>query len=409
MRPTLRDNISRLDKIQHVENIKIRLASMLSFVILFVCLILALYNVFFGDILVAIVYTAGCGAGVFGLISLYLRRDYKTIYLIYSLFIMVLVCYSLFYLQHTVHLVDFVWMISAIILAFFGYSRKLGYVYLLISIVIFFIFVFYFQNDNIRLLKPRTEPQKLLAFVESSLALILNFYLLYLFQTASLIAEKKLIHANKMLVYHNNKIKQQNEEKTILVKEIHHRVKNNLQIIISLLRMQSVEIEDGKLKKLFEESINRVMSMSLIHQRLYNNDFSNIKFKEYAIDLFETLTRIDTKGRDIKYSVHTEIEKFDIESSVPIGLILNELITNTFKHAFDNSNQGIISLEVKKSNTDKEINMIYKDSGKWKEIEEGMNSFGLSLIEALTEQLEGSLEIIKTDEGTIFSFILKIN
>jgi len=200
------------------------------------------------------------------------------------------------------------------------------------------------------------------------------------------------------------KLQRSIKEKEMLLKEIHHRVKNNLMIISSLLSLQSRYIKDENSKTIFIESQNRARSMALIHERLYQStDLKDIDFGDYiqtlATDLYNTYV-IDRNL--IKMNIETDTVNLDIDTSIPLGLILNELVTNSLKHAFSPGEKGTIDIILKKQG-DKYI-LEVKDNGKGlpKDMDyETAGSLGLSLITSLSEQIDADLNYV-SHPGTLF-------
>jgi two-component sensor histidine kinase len=193
------------------------------------------------------------------------------------------------------------------------------------------------------------------------------------------------------------------KEKEILLKEIHHRVKNNLQVISSLLNLQAGTISDNSIKAVVLESQSRVKSMALIHQLLYESErFSSIDFSKYLHQLMATLHEtFRNPNQKILYTIHAENIFLDIDKAVPLGLITNELVTNAYKYAFENLEEGIIEIDIK--NTGKE-NYIFKisDNGKGLPgsfIPEQSVTLGLKLVKLLTTQIDGKLEINNNNNG----------
>lgn len=203
-------------------------------------------------------------------------------------------------------------------------------------------------------------------------------------------------------------IKKSLEERDALLKEIHHRVKNNLQIIASLLHLQSGQVQDINSRKTLEEGQGRVRSMALIHQKLYENeDLKHLPFAEYLQELIDEIKASFGKTvTNVAVSIRAENVYFDVETAIPLGLIVNELVTNAFKHAFQNQpgDQCEVSLIL---DTDHYV-LSVADNGK------GMSSnidpynsasLGLRLVKMLCIQLEGELEFL-VDNGTTFKLKL---
>lgn len=210
------------------------------------------------------------------------------------------------------------------------------------------------------------------------------------------------------------KIKKSLEEKEMLLKEVHHRVKNNLQIISSLLSLQSKKIKDKRVLDMFEKSRSRVRSMALIHEKLYQSkDFTEIDYAGYIENLAKYLSQvyvIDTDRIEFKFNI--EKVSLKIDKGVPCGLIINELISNALQHAFPPSFKGEGKVEVTVQMVDEdEIELIVKDNGVG--ISKDLNihkteSLGLYLVRMLSEeQLNGKLELDRA-EGTKISIVFKI-
>ncbi len=184
------------------------------------------------------------------------------------------------------------------------------------------------------------------------------------------------------------------EEKEVLLKEIHHRVKNNMQIIMSLLRLQSANINDTYIQSLYTESQNRIKSMALVHEELYQTrDLTDVNVKNYLEKLVQNLIENYSLKTNIITHSSIEVNSLGIDTLIPLGLLLNEIISNTFKHAFINQNEGRIYVELTRIKDD-EICLKVGDNGigfaaDWDQ----KDSLGQELIESLTEQLDGTIEV----------------
>ncbi|MBZ2165468.1 histidine kinase dimerization/phosphoacceptor domain -containing protein [Methanobacterium spitsbergense] len=196
-------------------------------------------------------------------------------------------------------------------------------------------------------------------------------------------------------------IKESLEEKEMLLKEIHHRVKNNLMIISSLLNLQSQYITDKASQDIFKESQNRARSMALIHERLYQStDLKRINFGEYITSLANEL--FHTYEADlglIKLKINAEDIFLDINTAIPLGLIVNELITNSITHAFPEGKRGKINIDFHPR--DNHYEFIVKDNGIGfpEDIDyQNTDSLGLQIITSLTNQIDGKIELNKNNE-----------
>ncbi len=201
----------------------------------------------------------------------------------------------------------------------------------------------------------------------------------------------------------NDRLMESLDEKEVLLKEIHHRVKNNLQIISSLLNLQSHNIEDETVKNAVKEGQSRVKSMALIHQTLYQSDrLARIDFQEYLEQLVGFLGS-SYKGQGIITSIQAEGINLDIDTAIPLGLIITELVSNAFKYAFAGSGEGEVTVSV--TNQDKDGYLLcVSDNGKGLPGDLDINkseSLGLKLVNILTRQLKGELNV-QSDNGTMF-------
>lgn len=196
------------------------------------------------------------------------------------------------------------------------------------------------------------------------------------------------------------------KEKTTLLQEIHHRVKNNLQVISSLLNLQSNRIQDKQSVSALQISMNRIYSMALIHEKLYKSEsLSNIDFTDYIESLARDLlnSHSDAK-RPIDLKLDLDEIVLGIDSAIPCGLILNEVITNSLKHAFPESRKGEISITFTRLEN-KAYQLVVRDNGTG--IPENIDcmksdSLGLTLIRTLASQIEGHA-IFESNNGTVFT------
>lgn len=205
----------------------------------------------------------------------------------------------------------------------------------------------------------------------------------------------------------NQQIKKALKEKETLIKEIHHRVKNNLIVMSSLLNLQADYVKDKASYEMFMESKNRAKSMALIHERLYQStDLREIDFGEYirslSMDLYRTYVR---NPELIKLNMDLDPVKVDINTAIPCGLIINELVTNAFKHAFLQNIKG--NVNIKFYSEDKNLILDVSDDGVGfpKEIDfKTTDSLGLKLVNVLTSQIDGEIKM-KVENGTDFEII----
>lgn len=225
------------------------------------------------------------------------------------------------------------------------------------------------------------------------------------------ITEKLRLEEEREKVY--KKLQDSLREKSFLLAEIHHRVKNNLQIISSLLSLQAEEITDPKFQEIFQESQNRIRSMALVHEKLYESEsFSSINFSDYILDLTSFLFQTYSKNLfDVELFTDIEPISLGIDLAVPCGLIINELVSNALKYAFPASFKppGKIWVSLKQVEPGQyELSVADNGVGLPEHIDlERPKSLGLKLVHVLAKgQLEGQVEIFR-DQGT--RFVIRFN
>lgn len=206
----------------------------------------------------------------------------------------------------------------------------------------------------------------------------------------------------------NQLLNQSLKEKEVLIKEVHHRVKNNFQLISSLLNLQSDLVKDEEALIAITEARNRIASMALVHKNLYmTDDLTSIEMNTYIDQLLESIISTSDKGDvKIRYNFEAERVSFDVDTSVPLGLIINELLTNSIKYAFVDREEGIVNLKIRHIDGDK-YELIYSDNGVGlpEDIDlDNLSSLGLELVQLLAAQLNGDVTY-KVDSGTAFKII----
>lgn len=260
------------------------------------------------------------------------------------------------------------------------------------------------EKDKHRIIE--AEKEKKLKYI-----IILSLFLVSLFAISVYYNLKEHKKQKAIVEQQKEQIEKSLEEKETLLKEIHHRVKNNLQIISSLLNMQTQGIEDEKVLETIREGQSRVQAMSLIHQSLYQSEnIDSVNVENYLKDLINYLASV-YKSNNKKINVYLETKniQFDFDTAIPLGLIVNELVTNAYKHGFKNISEGNIWIEIgKKSKVDYEL--IVKNDGDCFQdeiINSKTNSLGLKLVEILAKQLRGNFQFIYEKNITICKVLFK--
>jgi len=256
------------------------------------------------------------------------------------------------------------------------------------------------QELNAIELEAKEKQSKLYSYLAASgllLVLVLGFFSYRnKKQSITLAKQKKLLEASV-------------DEKNVLLKETHHRVKNSFQIVSSLLYLQSESVVDKEAKIAIKEAENRVRSMVLIHQKLYNKDeLVGINTQDYFNDLVRDIFESHQfESKTITYELNVEPLVLDIETVTPIGLILNELIVNTIKHAFDKvTPESKINIQFHKEAEQLVLKVI--DNGKGFEGEIKSTSFGITLMKALSKKLKATLNYkSEPNKGTEATLVIK--
>lgn len=255
----------------------------------------------------------------------------------------------------------------------------------------------YYQNEKI---SQQRKTQTLYVILMGLLAIIL-FGVFYNY--------KKRQKRNKELIALNNQLDLKNKQNELLLKEIHHRVKNNLELVKSLISLQSAQMEDSPTKEAMMASQNRVQSMGIIHQKLYQGEnLGSIEMKDYFLNLGEGI--LDTFNAEEKVKIECAMDnlELDVDTAVPIGLIVNELLTNALKYAFPEDKNGTIQISLSQT-TPETLTLKVTDNGvgKIKELAPKGTGFGSQLIQLLTQQLNGTM-LEKVEKGTSVEFQFKI-
>ncbi len=337
--------------------------------------------------------------GIFCILFLHFTKKFKPLFLVYAISGSTLANLSIFTVMNFTHYVDFMWILVTIFLAFIGINRKAGFLMIGLNLTLISIYFYFLLNTHIEVLPPRSTVQIISELIEIAFVFFVFSYLIYQFVEFQNYSQYELKKTLSELEKTNQIISSKNKENTLLLKEIHHRVKNNLQIIISLLRLQKNNLSP-ETEKSFEEAISRIMTMSLIHKTLYQSENLNtINFESYVSELVNTISSYSCKG-NIQTTIHSDYHQIGTNTMVPLGLMLNELLTNSFKHAFNGNQNGEIHIAVK-SGTDHYFALKYSDNGTWKNPPELHNHFGMELIETLTEQLEGSF--VRKESSFVFN------
>ncbi|MFV0570922.1 MAG: histidine kinase dimerization/phosphoacceptor domain -containing protein [Xanthomarina gelatinilytica] len=261
------------------------------------------------------------------------------------------------------------------------------------------------KEETIKAQEAKISQQQKTQILYITIAALLTFSLIGMFSSMRNIRKKR-----KKLQVLNLELETKNKQNELLLKEIHHRVKNNLELVKSLISLQSAQLEDSATKNAMIASQNRVQSMGIIHQKLYQGEnLGSIEMKDYFINLSEGILDSFNTEDQIKIECAMEQLELDVDTAVPIGLIVNELLTNALKYAFPENQKGNIQISLFK---DKPGTLTLKvvDNGIGKTLGTAPKGtgFGSQLIKLLTKQLNGEMKE-ESHNGTsvLFHFKLK--
>jgi len=228
-------------------------------------------------------------------------------------------------------------------------------------------------------------------------------------ETMNTIASQAAIALENAELY--SSLKKSLSEKDILLMEVHHRVKNNLQIMSSLIKLQSHFITDKQMLEILRETENRIQSMSIVHSKLYSTqEYEKINFGEYVKNLTEHFwNTYSIKLKSLDFDIQIDDISLNIDTAIPCGLIINELVSNSIKYAFPENKHGTISIILKKE-TDNLYKLVVKDNGIG--ISEKINlnntdTLGISLVKLLSKQMNGSFEF-KSEKNKGSEFTIKL-
>jgi two-component sensor histidine kinase len=296
----------------------------------------------------------------------------------------------------------FIFVLALIVFTGYVTTKSYGKIYLYINmLIICLLYIESLPEYNIAAnLVPETS-RNLFSF----LSILFSVYLL------GGVLGKNLLKAHHNLYKSRNEIEKRINEKETLLREVHHRVKNNLQTVSSLLSLQSRNIEDKKMKSIIKSSQNRVISMAMVHEMLYmRDDLSKIEYKSYVQELSEFLIR-SIKGAENKVKLNIDIPdiKLGIDTAIPLGLLINEAITNALKYGITDENEGEISIAIRQEKNHDYVLYIGDDGVGFPDSidHKTTKSLGLKLIHNLARQLRGTISKDAAKKGT--NYIVKFS
>ncbi|WP_343485793.1 histidine kinase dimerization/phosphoacceptor domain -containing protein [Allomuricauda sp. d1] len=297
----------------------------------------------------------------------------------------------------------FIYVLGIVVFAGYVTTKVYGKIYLIINLVVVgLIFLHDLSDFNLANDVVPLASKDWFAF----LSIVLAVYLL------GGVFGKNLLEAHHKLYKSRREIEERIDEKETLLKEVHHRVKNNLQTVSSLLSLQSRSLDDTQMSNIIKSSQNRVVSMAMVHEMLYKRDdyLSKVELEPYVRELSEYLVRsIRDNADDIALNLQVPKLKLSIDTVIPLGLIINETVTNALKYGLPEGTKGEIYIRMKPLN-DSKYELYLGDNGIG--FPEDINpkntkSLGLKLIHNLSRQLRGTISRDASKKGTYYHIIFE--
>ncbi|WP_300354223.1 sensor histidine kinase [Fluviicola sp.] len=345
------------------------------------------------------------GMCIVGLVVLYITKNYRLVGAICSILTFGIVSGAFLFLKAT-HYLTPIWMIVNIMFTFFILGKKWGIPMLIAHFLVLFYYLIYLHEENIVSVESFSGNDVTTFIMEYSIAGFAIAYILNLYVLTTSYSRSEMIEVNQKLSNQNKLISKQNSEMEVMLREIHHRVKNNLQIITSLLRLQSNNMDEEHSGS-YQEAIDRITAMAIIHEKMYQSgSLSKFDLEKYLNSLVSSLLLNYSISKRPELIIDVEVEDMKSKSIVPLALLINELLLNSLKHAFQNQDHPRISISLSENEENKSNRflLVYSDNGSW--IEGSIASFGTEIIQAMSEQLEGVFSLETTSSGTKYVFDL---
>lgn len=336
------------------------------------------------------------GFGILNLINTLWYNHHRSLTLTYNIVsIMTLTSASIITLYSGGINSPFIFVLALIVVAGYITTKAYGTLYLNLNLLI--IILIYSQSIVDYSFVSDVVPEK-------SKNLFALFSVLFSVYLLGGVFGKNLLHAHHNLYKTKSELEEKINEKETLIKEVHHRVKNNLQTISSLLSLQSRNTEDRAVKDLLKSSQNRVISMAMVHEMLYmRKDLSNIEYRTYVQELSEFLVR-SVKGTSSNITLNIDVPeiKLNIDTAIPLGLLINEALTNALKYGILNDEKGEIQIKLRKTKDNEYVLNIGDNGVGFPEAitYQTSKSLGLKLIHNLVRQLQGSIHRDFSKKGT---------
>lgn len=382
---------------RHLERLqdKTELFLKVSYIASACCIVFALLSFFLLKITQVIPYVLGAFA-VLNLTNLLVFRSHQNLTLTYHISSVMGLAGSVLIVLYSGGINSpFIFILAVLVFSGYVTTRIFGRIYLALSL--FILVLIYSQSVESFSRFGNVVPENARELF-ALLSIMLSVYLL------GGVFGRNLLGTHHRLYRSKGEIEQRMREKEMLLKEVHHRVKNNLQTVSSLLRMQGRQIDDESTRNLIRSSQNRVVCMAMVHEMLYmREDLAKIEYRSYVQDLGEYLIK-SIKGPESNIRLNIDIPEIElgIDTAIPLGLLINEAITNALKYGFRDQEAGEITIGLERENKTEFVLRIGDNGVGFPEevTPASTKSLGLKLIHNLTRQLKGTVMRDHSKKGT---------
>ena len=337
------------------------------------------------------------------LVIMYFKKKYKVISIVGLLISIVIIWSAMLFIRNVAHTNIPLWIVLTILFAYFVFGKKWGIITTICNFLVLTYYFIFLYPDNMSNL-PEFNRIDVISFIIESFIIFLGI-IYFIFKYSSILHynQEKLLTANQSLKKNKDIIEKQFEEISMLYNEIHHRIKNNLNIIISMISLKIPDDGEWVDKNILEDSVNRIKTIAAIHESMFNVQPKNsFNLQLHIKTLINNILRLTDENIEFTLNIDNP-RKVGQYSIVLFSLILNELITNSIKHAFHNIKTPKISINFKESKTENYYDLYYSDNGHWKNEKKEEDTLGTVIINSMIKQIDGKCEIVKDKDGTYYS------
>jgi len=327
------------------------------------------------------------------------KQRYKLVFYLASAEIIIVTFFDVIYIGWGSGFHYYCLLLVPVYFLYSGWSR-LENIITIIIIPVSYLFI-YWRSLNYEPYFPLSADEAFYSDFANFILSSIVFLVIILYYNSSILSmEKTLISKNEML-------EKGNEDKKVLLKEIHHRVKNNLHVVNSILEVQGMEVQDERLKSYLQDAQRRIISMATIHEKMYgSNNLKYISASEYLKSLIFDLQNIYDSEKKIKIDLEFQNIEVDLDTIGPLAFLVNEVVTNSYKHAFYNVEKPKIFGSLKLIDNKIALKLGDNGSGFLEKTEKSESSLGVDLIESFVNDLEATYNRVSSN-GTVYSFVFE--